>query len=1487
MPSYSIQDIKIDSGVSEENGSFKAFLDFPINIYYNVTETNLHAADLVGADTWGQIAWNFSTPTDDTPLTLNGTEYAGNEITNNQIFVRGVSPNSTTKGGFVSLSLIDLIGQDLTGEIVITAIPYVENDANQSFEAKPEWKSTVTINFEYPLDTTDPDNSEFLDNVETTGSNAPPAIVGKPFFARIVGLRNGNTIEIDRNWDEFRIGYHDETGESVQPQLYPTEAFESWNIIHKYQDPRDLLTYIHLGDDKVALVTNLREDKQTFENYPYSTLVKLYEPLPDDVEEKDNVYVVKELLPQKTEVVDLLPYDQEDEDVLVLRVPDSNLVDSPITKRATDFKSYSDLVTNDRQLQKDIIDKYISGSQKPIELNIDYTNYENFINFSSATKRLKNFKYKMQQIESYTAQSSSKAEITNGAADALIFESKVRDIKNNFDSYENYLYNVSSSYISSSLGVFPDAAWPKTGSGTYADPFKPVSSSHTSFTNWYGSEVSRAGQLYTASLYDRNNPNRLVNLLPTHVREEVENKQFFDFMDMIGQHFDELWVYTKAIADITDRQNDLSKGFSKDLIFNLSKALGFDVQDGKDLLELSRVGFGQKSSGSAYTLYTSGSLSSPAEGDVSKEITKRIVASMPYLLKSKGTIGSLKGLMNCYGIPSSILRVREYGGIQKDNHRAQFEIARKFTKALGFNLKQYVETTWADDDNSSRKPETVELRFRSPSTGSDQILIQKDADWAIKLKDNNSPDKYGTVSFMLSGSEGYKEISSSLLPVFDGEYHSVMLRKSKINTELFPFTSFETGSLVNPPFLPGTNSAERGEIEIVSSSNVAKVGSKSLRHKNTSNDGTSYTHFYRKSFPDTHSSYSSTMVDVSQYETYLFSAYAKASGSTVDSLAKLTLFELDSNEQVVNWDVEFDYSTNEGGVKSSQQVGLNETEWRQVQVKKTIKFPNTTKLGIRFENDKPNSTLFWDDVSLRKVSANTDIIADAFRYDLFVKKYDAGLDRIIHSSKTNLTISSSVSESYNAAWTGSGDLFIGGNNTTPFSATRLSGSLMEFRLWTEPVEEEFFDIHVSNPKSYVGNSVSSSYTNLVRRFSFDDNTTLSDGDSLRDVSANQTYTQSGSARGFGGSNLFESVIDKTKTIIPNHGPNRRMATKIRIENNVLSGSGAVLNRNTRFDQSSNDFAPIDSAKLGIYFSPTDVINEDIVSSFANLDFNQYLGDPRDDFEQHYSELKDVSDVYFQKYDGNNNFWDYMHIIKYYDQSIFKQLKKLVPARAKSHMGTLIEGNIFERPKSPVQRNHPSFTKPFYEDTINFSQLETEHEASRSLVSIESQYPSYTASLDNYDLFRTPALYNLSSSNDNYKDRNLYLNSDAKAGGPNKVFSEPTGSIVIENRKSIHNKEYRFFYTSSIDFDKSSLSSTNRYENLYTSKSLVESDLDAEYQYVLPLNRSFYEGVKNTKYTTLDGDLPIIIRTTSPTVAVPTDFGISKLRIDDDTEKGVS
>ena len=124
------------------------------------------------------------------------------------------------------------------------------------------------------------------------------------------------------------------------------------------------------------------------------------------------------------------------------------------------------------------------------------------------------------QIEKQTALSASFVGVTNGAIDLKTHHDNIRDIKNNFDGYERYLYSTKSTYVSSSIGVFPDASWPKTGSGTYEDPFKPVSSSDASFINWYGSVSSETGQLYSASFYDIENRNRLVNLLPEHVSSD-------------------------------------------------------------------------------------------------------------------------------------------------------------------------------------------------------------------------------------------------------------------------------------------------------------------------------------------------------------------------------------------------------------------------------------------------------------------------------------------------------------------------------------------------------------------------------------------------------------------------------------------------------------------------------------------------------------------------------------------------------------------------------------------------------------------------------------------------------------------------------------------------------------------------------------------------------------------------------------------------------
>ena len=85
-----------------------------------------------------------------------------------------------------------------------------------------------------------------------------------------------------------------------------------------------------------------------------------------------------------------------------------------------------------------------------------------------------------------------------------------------------------------------------------------------------------------------------------------------------------------------------------------------------------------------------------------------------------------------------------------------------------------------------------------------------------------------------------------------------------------------------------------------------------------------------------------------------------------------------------------------------------------------------------------------------------------------------------------MDVTQAASASFNNAWTGSGDIFIGGSGSIADVGVQFSGSIMEYRHWTEVLNTGSFKNHVRNPKAYDGNSVSSSYDNLVLRYSFDD-----------------------------------------------------------------------------------------------------------------------------------------------------------------------------------------------------------------------------------------------------------------------------------------------------------------------------------------------------------------------------------------------------------------
>ena len=131
---------------------------------------------------------------------------------------------------------------------------------------------------------------------------------------------------------------------------------------------------------------------------------------------------------------------------------------------------------------------------------------------------------------------------------------------------------------------------------------------------------------------------------------------------------------------------------------------------------------------------------------------------------------------------------------------------------------------------------------------------------------------------------------------------------------------------------------------------------------------------------------------------------------------------------------------------------------------------------------------------------------------------------------------------------------------------------------------------------------------------------------------------------FGGANNFRSIVDLEQLKVPNIGPQRRNATKIRIEDQQLGGR--MLTPETRVAASEFDLSPLDSNKVGIYFSPTEVINEDIILSVADLDYDDFIGDPRDKYKRRYRQLEDIANTYWQKYNTPNIFCDYIRLIRY-------------------------------------------------------------------------------------------------------------------------------------------------------------------------------------------------------------------------------------------------
>ena len=558
---------------------------------------------------------------------------------------------------------------------------------------------------------------------------------------------------------------------------------------------------LNFNQNNLVIANNVLLDDSNPDNI--TVLIKLYEPLPDQFGIQSQCWAVEKIAESKAFLIDIIvSYTQEDTTIKI-KGPNINLQQNTEVNKSGEYQNTTSLKSTTNNNLKYQLNSILA--ETGVELNIDYGDYNNFVFFSSAQTRLENFYYKLGLIEEYTVSASYGTGNPNyyNSESINYWDAKIDEVITNFDGYEYYLYFESGS-----------TAWPKANS---TPPFQNVPTTSSIGLTWIN------GQSTTAQTYDENNKDALINTIPLYIKEDSDNADFELFVEMVGQHFDSIWVYTEAVTEKYNSDNRVESGLSKDLIGTALKDFGIKLYENNftsDNLYNTYLGYtpsgsllpytGQELITTYVTASATGSLI-PID-NLSSEIYKRLYHNLPYLLKKKGTVEGLNTLITTFGIPDTILRVYEYGGKDKsvstfDQWQQQYDLSFYNTGSSYVTSSFQLNSTWGATSN---RPSAVEFRFKTEgipaATHYSQSLWSTDNGSTILLKYTGSAyssgsytgsvvnpyNQYGVLEFYPSSSN-LTATASIYLPFFDGGWWSVLVNKNS-STD---FTIYAKNSLYN------------------------------------------------------------------------------------------------------------------------------------------------------------------------------------------------------------------------------------------------------------------------------------------------------------------------------------------------------------------------------------------------------------------------------------------------------------------------------------------------------------------------------------------------------------------------------------------------------------------------------------------------------------------------------------------------------------------
>lgn len=517
---------------------------------------------------------------------------------------------------------------------------------------------------------------------------------------------------------------------------------------------------LNLGNNRILPILNTGVmDERANPSEPLTLLVKLQSELPNDIMARSHCWVSNiSLAPYVVNAIVRTPSSKVVHKIgapnFSVPIPNVSLTNTNVAYTAEDLREDDE---NSREL---VISKNLG------ELNVDYSDFANFVVFSSAELRVKIFKNKAINIAALTsslvtlenkntafvAASGSTYPFYSQEKNAI--QDQMTEIVASFDGYESYLYRSG------------DFAY--SGSGFVSASFV-------------------AETLNSASYYDKYNRDSLINNCPDHILTDEKNDDYITFLSMVGHFFDGIYAYITNIPSEKKVGQSATEEFTRRIVDYMLETFGWNLDDSLEQSSLLQ---------NYLTSDQIEGLASMSAEERLQTIRNRIFSNLPQIFKAKGTEESVRLLLACYGIPSVLLSVREFGGVNYADDSAAYTIYERAYMYQWNTSSAYDYFSVPAPSNAKTFLGKLSIDSSEPYTyGQEQILFGRvsgsaasssmsgSGEWSVGFV-REPVSKSGKLFFQI----GYKnapqfKIYTPTFPLFDGSVYSFMLRRNTPSAE--------------------------------------------------------------------------------------------------------------------------------------------------------------------------------------------------------------------------------------------------------------------------------------------------------------------------------------------------------------------------------------------------------------------------------------------------------------------------------------------------------------------------------------------------------------------------------------------------------------------------------------------------------------------------------------------------------------------------------